>query len=642
MSHQIDLICEFGPFRLDPVNRLLLRNGEPVPLAPKAFDILLTLVENQGRVLGKDEMIKAVWPDSFVEEINLTVHVSALRKVLGDSPDAHRYIETVPRRGYRFVASVSGPQRTGRGANENNTADKEYWGEGAKEPADREITAGARLASRFRYKFSALAISLALAGLIATLFYLSIRGRFQSAISDKSIAVLPFTLISSDGEQYLGVGIADALITRLSNIQQIIVRPTSAVLKYEGSERDPLVAGRELSVDLVLSGAVQKSGGNLRVTVQLVRVRDGASLWGNEFKQDFTNILTVQDLIAGQVAEALMLRLTGEEKRQLAKKYTGNAEAYQAHLKGRLFWNRRTAEGIRKAIEYFRRAIELDPAYALAYAGLADCYNLLPYYGEVSVAESFPQARAAATKALELDDQLAEAHAALAYVKMRYDWDWSGAEQGYRRALELNSNYATAHQFYAEYLSMLGRFDEAIAEAQRARDLDPVSIIINTDLGRIFLWAHEYDLAIQQLLKTIEMDPGFAEAHKVLGRVYEQKGMDDLAISEWLAAMVVSGEPPEKIAALRKAYAASGMRAYQQRLLAELLQARSKQKNVSPYSIALVYTNLGDKNAALAWLEKALAERRESLVALKVDQRFDGLRADPRFTDLLRRVGLAS
>jgi tetratricopeptide (TPR) repeat protein len=403
-----------------------------------------------------------------------------------------------------------------------------------------------------------------------------------------------------------------------------------------------LDAGRKLGVDALLEGTIQRSGDKIRVTVQLVRAKDGTPLWADTFHEQFTNIFVLQDSISGQMAKALTMKLTGEEEKQLAKDYTDNPGAYQAYLKGRYFWNKRTSNGLEMAVKSFTQATELDPAFALAYAGLADCYNLLAYYSKAPPKESFPKAKSMAIRALEIDDALAEAHTSLGYVKMRHDWDWMGAEREFKRAIELKSNYATAHHWYSEFLTMMGRFDEAITEAKRARELDALSLIINTDLGRTLIWARQYDEAIEQLEKTLELDPNFAEAHNILGRAYEQKGMKDEAISEWLRAMTLSGKSQERIEALRNAYGVSGMGGYLQNQLDFLLKEPSNPRNVSLFSIAFLYTRLGNKKEALEWLEKAFEERSEKLIILKVDQNFDSLRSDPRFKELLRRVGLAS
>lgn len=575
---------EFGPFRLDVAERLLLRDGEPVLLPPKVFDTLLVLVANGGHIVRKDDLLKAVWPETIVEENNLSQYVSALRKALGDDPEGHRYIETVPKLGYRFVARVTG------------------------ELAGKQIRA-----------------------------HESARG---AGASVRTIAVLPFKYLGGEGgDEYLGLGIADAIITRLSNLRQIVVRPTSSVRKYASSAYDPVVAGRELRVEAVLEGNIQRVGNRIRATVQLVSVRDEAPLWAEKFDVEFRDIFTVEDAASEQVARALILKLTREEREILTKRYTEDIEAYQLYLKGRYYWNKRSSGGFKKATSYFQQAIDKDPGYALAYAGLADCYNLHSYYGELPPKESFPKAKAASTRALEIDDRLAEAHTSLAFVRAWHDWDWPAAESEFERALDLNPNYATARHWYALYLMAMGREVEALREIRRAHEIDPLSLPINRDVGLIYYRARQYDLAIEQYLKTIELDPSFWSAHQHLGWAYEQKEMYEEAIAELNQATAIAGDRTSIRAQLGHVYAVSGWRAEAEKTLAELREP-SKQPYVSPYEIALIYTGLGENYRAFEWLEQAYQDRSGWLIYLKVEPMLDGLRSDPRFTDLLRRVGL--
>ncbi|MFN2513362.1 MAG: winged helix-turn-helix domain-containing tetratricopeptide repeat protein, partial [Pyrinomonadaceae bacterium] len=453
---------EFGSFRIDSTKRLMLRDGEVVPLKPKAFETLLLLVQNRGRVMEKDELMKALWPNSFVEEANLTQHISLLRKALGESPTEHRYIVTAPGRGYRFVADV-------RELGDNGGEPQREASAVPLPSKDQEVTSVAGSAERdFQHKSfkvsgerdttwwpsrTLLAVSLLL--LTVAFSYLWIAGKVkETRTTIRSIAVLPFkTLGVEAGEEYLGLGISDALINRLGNIRQVVVRPTNAVRKYSTPGQDPLVAARELKVDAVLDGNIQRTGDRVRVTVQLVSLQSGVPLWTGTFDERFTDILDVQDRVSEQVAKALTLTITGEEQKLLVKRHTGNTEAYQSYLKGRYFWNKRTEDGYKRAIEYFEEAIEKDQGYAQAYAGLADSYALLGSMGNAVLPrrEAMPRARVAAEKALLIDETLAEAHASLAFVRMHYEWDWPGAEREFKRAIELNPSYATAHHWYAYY-----------------------------------------------------------------------------------------------------------------------------------------------------------------------------------------------
>ena len=579
MSGRIRRFYEFGPFHIDTAEQLLLRDGRPVQLTQKAFDTLIALVENRGRLLEKDELMRIIWPDAFVEEANLANNISLLRKILGDRADNRLYIETIPRRGYRFVASV------------------------------KELENGSQ--------------------------------KDEAIAAVRSIAVLPFKPLNpDDGDEYLGLGIADALITRLGNIRKIIVRPTSAVRKYTGLEQDPVEAGRELRVESVLEGGIQRSGERIRVTVQLVDISNSAPLWADKFDEKFTDIFTVQDSISEKVAGSLMLKLTSEERRLLTKRYTENTEAYRLYLQGLHYKNKGTKDSALKAIEYFNHAIEIDPHYALAYTGLAGSYCWLSHvYSDPR--ETAPKAKAAAERALELDDSLAEAHTSLARLSISYDWNWPAAEREYLRAIELNPNYAEAHQWYGFYLTVMGRFDEAIREIDRAQELDPLSFMRSAFRGWSLYFARRYDEAIEQFRKLVEMDPNFHMAYWGLGMAYDEKGEFSEAIAEFQKALSTpDGGGAEMITRLGHVYATSGKKEEAQRLLAEL-EEMSARRYVSPMLMARIHTGLDEKERAFEFLERAFTERSPWMVYLKVDPVFDNLRSDPRFANLVRRMGLS-
>lgn len=651
MSRPVSHLYEFGPFRLDTVNRLLRRGGEVIVLKPKVFDTLLALVERSGYVLGKDDLMRIVWPDTVVEENNLSQNISAIRKALGEDKTSERYIETVPRRGYRFVAGVRelAGEETGLIVEKHTTArliiEERAEGFAAGGEKDRRVSTPSPH-RRPRLSRTVIAVGAGALLLAAVAFWVTNRpGPDETGGRVKFIAVLPFKPLNVEaGDEYLGLGMADTLITRLSNVSRLIVRPTSAVRKYAAQEADPVAAGRELGVESVLEGTIQKVGDRVRVNVQLVSVRDAVPLWADKFDEDFTDILAVEDAISARVAGALTLRLTGDEQELLAKHYTEDTEAHQAYLKGRFYWNKRTEETLRKGIEYFEQAVAKDPGYALAYAGLADSYILLGSFGLLPPKACYPRAQAAAQQALALDDALAEAHTSLGFVKYYFDWDWAGGEREFRRAIELNPNYPTGHHWYALYLATAGRMDEAIAEIRRAQKLDPVSLIINTDVGVVFFCARQFDQAIEQYRRALEMDPNFYHAHRLLRMVYEQKGMLEEALTEHLRESALAGkndrETREEIAALKRAYAESGWKGYWQKRLDEL-KAQSKKKYVSPYAIAREYALLGDRDQAFTWLEKAYQDRVPELSNLKAAPAFDGLRSDPRHADLLRRIGMA-
>ena len=636
----------------------MLRDGEPVPLRPKEFAVLLALVENHGHVLTKDEFFKGVWPGQFVEEGNLNRHISSLRRVLGESSDSPQYVETVPKVGYRFVANVQeivhpnteNVEQEFRDESSDMvierrtvariiTEEEEVPNGGGVFESSLEPKALASAEKEVNRRRALAAVAVLLVGTLALAYAWSSRKSqgTKTVASVRSMAVLPFKPIgAADEDQYLGLGMADALITKLSNIREINIRPTSAVRKYDAPDQDPVAAGRELRVEAVMEGSVQRVGDRIRVTVQLVSVRDGAPLWADKFDEQFTNIFAVQDRISEQAARALTLSSTGQEL--LTKHYTENSEAYQLYLKGRFFWNKRTIEGLNKSIGYFNEAVQKDPSYALAYVGLADSYSLLSDYGGLPPEKAYREAKRAAEKALALDERLAEAHAALGLIKTSYDWDWPGAEKEYRRAIELNPNYETAHQWYAEYLSAMGRHQEAITEIRRAKEINPVSLIINAVEVSVLYIAREYDQAISQGQKTLEMDPHFAEVYGYLRRCYDQKGMYKEAIAARQMRRKLAGLKAEETAALREAAAASSPRVYWQKRLEQLVE-ESKQELSTAVDMAEIFAQLGQKDEAFKWLERAYEERSVMMMYIKVLPNLDPLRSDARYADLLRRVG---
>jgi serine/threonine-protein kinase len=462
----------------------------------------------------------------------------------------------------------------------------------------------------------------------------------EPAATVQSIAVLPFKpLVLGARDEALEMGMADTLINKLSGMREVIVRPINAVRKYADLEQDAVAAGREQRVDVVLDGSIQKSADKVRVTVRLIKVADGSQLWTESFDEKFTDIFAVQDRVSEKVVGLLALKLTGQEQSLLAKRYTDDAEAYEFYLKGRYHLNRLTDDGFARGRDYFQRAIDKDPNYALAHAGLADAYNRLSGFNALSPTAGFPKARAAAIKALELDDKLAEAHTVLGSVNFFYDWDWPSAEREFKRAVEINQSYADAHQMYSYYLTAMGRFDEALFEMRRAQELDPLSLEKISGVGEILYYQRQYDPAIAQHRKALEMDPNSGFAHWALGRAYTEKGMHEQAIAAFQKAIPLSGDSPDEPASLGYVYARLGKEREARQAIAEL-EGRSKRSFISPVIIAFIYAGLGDKDQAFACLERAVDERDSILVFLKVEPAFDRLRSDPRFTSLLTRVGL--
>lgn len=650
---------EFDGFRLDARKRLLLREREVLSLTPKAFDTLLVLVESGGRVIEKDELMQAVWPDTIVEESALARNIYLLRKTLGESPDEHRFIVTVPGRGYRFVANVTPlseeqtelvvATRT-RASIVTEEEETERWRDREMERQREEKHSLSVSPSPYLsvYRTSRLPLLPTLLGGVTMLVILAFAYREltrqakqpATGAAVKSIAVLPFKpLVAESHDEVLEMGMADVLITRLSNLKQIVVRPTSAVRKYTALEQDSVAAGRELKVDVVLDGNLQRVGERIRLTVRLLNTSDGTPVWAETFDEKFTDLFTVEDKLSEKLTRALALKLSPAEQQLLARRYTENTEAFQAYLKGRYFWTRWTRAGLQKAIEYFEQAIKVDPNYAPAYAGLADSYHLLGYLGFVPPREAYPKSVAAAKQALQLDNALGEAHLSLAKTKFFYEWDLPGAKRETERALELSSNYADAHCMYATYWQAVGQSAEAIAERKRAVDLDPVTPFTVNAVGWSYFYGRQYDSAIEWYKKALELDSNFVLPHNDLGNAYHQKGMYAEAVAEFLKQRSLTGGQPETNALLKQAYATGGIKGYWQKDL-ELSNEQLKQGRVSGWRMARIYTELGDKDQAFAWLERAYEERNNLMIFLKVAPFFESLHSDSRFADLLRRIGL--
>lgn len=643
MNQQAQHIYEFGPFHLDVAERVLRREGVPIALTPKALETLIVLVEHSGHIVEKDALMKAIWPDAFVEEGSLTRNISVLRKILNNGQEGEPYIETLPRRGYRFTSSV---KRLTAGEDEI-VVERHAKLRVTTEEESGETDAPGQFMAKAKAVVRSRPIGLVVASLIlvtagVTVYFWASR-RAQRAEADaplRSLAVLPFKNLATSGDENLGLGIADTLITRLGSIKQLSVRPTSSVLRYAGQSQEAALIGKELNVESVLDGNVQRVDGKVRVSLQLVNVRDGATIWAAEIDEESKDIFRLQDQVAAQVIEALSLRLANTEEAKLAKRGTNNIEAYGAYLKGRILWNKRTPEALKQSLAYFNSAIEEDPLYVLAYAGLADAYVLLGEYNLAPADETFPKAKAAAQKALELDPNLGEAHTVFAYTLANYDWNFSASEQEYRRALDLSPNYATAHQWYAEYFSLMRRFDEARREIKRAQELDPLSPIIGSVAGLIEYHARNYEQAITQLRSVIELDSNFAPAHAYLALVYEITGRTNEAVAEQLKFLQLSGLPTQSTNRLRQAHEQGGYATYLNTVL-EMMQALESQSiQISPYDKAVVYAKLDNREQALRWLEKAFDERIRYVAYINVYPVFDNLRDEPRFQHLLKRIGL--
>lgn len=598
-------IYEFGPYRLDVRERILLLEGRSVAVTPKALDTLIMLVRNQGKVVSKEELLHTVWPGTFVEEGILAQNIMTLRKALRNP----EWIETVPKRGYRFTMKVSAP-------------------------APAEVPPIAPVRSRVPQ----LWFFAALAAMVTVTVVLAARWERPKA-RVRTLAVLPFLSI---GEQpaHMGLGLADVLINRLGMLSELAVRPTSAVRKFaDGAEPDPLAAGRELGVDAVLEGNIQREGDRVRVTVRLLRVSDGTSLWSEKFDQPYRDLFTLEDAIGGEVANGLMLDLTAPQRERLRRRYTENAEAWQAYLRGRYLWSRRTPEAYHKAIVEFEEAARIDPNYALAYAGLADAYALLGSNPNQDVprAQAMEKARAAALKSIALDADLAEAHTALAFILMHYDWKCADAEKEFQRALSLNPSYATAHQWRAVNLLVTGHAEEGLQELKRAQALDPASLIIMADTVEMDIFTGRLQDAVAQGKRALDIDPSFSLAQEYLSWAYTgQHLFTEAAAVLGRDSQVID---PLHLDALAYVYAMEGRRDAARTLLRGLVE-RARQEQGLEFMVASSYAALGDAEGMVPWMEKAFSERTGALLLLHLHPKFAPVRDDPRYKAFVSRVGL--
>lgn len=637
MSEQVIHSYRFGRFSLNTAERVLLRDGELVPLGPKAVDVLVALVENGGRLVEKDDLMKRVWPTTFVEEGNLTQNISLLRKALGETANGPQFIETIPRRGYRFVAEIK--DDTGVGIPSVGQAS----GESSKQNGRRIYLRSPKALNKagslgqteshtqWRARTTALVLTAVAVGLIiAGVAYFGSKGTAREAAID-SIAVVPFESETTDSETAgLDDEIAATLVNSLSKLPKLRVVPRSVMLNYKGLKVDPRKIGNDLNVRAIVTGRVRRRGETITIEAELIDVQNLSQLWGQQYERRLVDILLVQEEISRDIFENLRLKLNVEEQKQL--------DAYRLYLKGRNAWNKRTAEALQQGIDYFHQAIQTDPSYAPAYAGLADCYNMQVIYGIQQPNEAFPKAKEAATKALEIDDTLAEAHTSLAFVKFRWDRDRIEAEREFQLAIKHKPTYAPAHQWYSSYLVAFERFDEAIAEAKRAQQLEPLSFIASSHLAWILYLSGQPDAAIAECNRMLKLAPNFFPAHRYLGLAYEQKGMRQKAIAEFQRGLQLSGSPL-MLALLGHAHAVAGNTSEARKILNELSELRTR-RYVASSTVAAIHAGLGEKDEAFKWLEKAYEERDVWLMNLKVDPVFSNIKSDARFQDLLTRTGL--
>lgn len=590
-------IYEFSPFRLDVVLRQLFYNDTPIFLPSKTLDILILLVENSGRLVTKEELLRQIWMNQFVEENNLTVRISALRKALGGK-GGKRFIETVPGSGYRFAARV-----------------KEIFSH-RTETNDEAF---------------------------------------------RSIAVLP--LLNENNQQrlnYLCDGITDSLIGSLSQLATLKVVSRNIVFRYKGMDIDPLAAGAELGVSAILVGKLNQINNYLILSVELTNMAGGSRLWGATFKRQVSELFNLPEEIAKEVSRRLRIKVSKVEQDLIAKRHTDNSEAYTLYLKGRYFLNKRSEPGVNRSIKYFMKAIKQDCHYAPPYTGLADAYLAMSGYGLVSPRRTMPKARSAILRALEIDNQLAEAYVSLGTIKSQFEYEWTVAESAYRRAIELSPNSETAHRYYSILLVKLGRLEEAIAEARLAFNLDPLSLGMHLTLARVLYLAKQFDVAVEYCQAILDLDPEYGPANGLIGMVYLEQKHYEAAIREYKKYVFFSesttpasrgkggrsnaespgwDSDPETIGVLGHTYGAAGKRKEAIKILNKLKEM-AKKRYVEPHSLALVYIGLNDKNKAFEWLEKAFAERTAALTYIKVWPLFNHLQDDSRYNEMVKRMGL--
>jgi TolB-like protein/DNA-binding winged helix-turn-helix (wHTH) protein/Tfp pilus assembly protein PilF len=656
-SHSSKLV-RFGVFEADLQAGELRKQGRRIKLQEQPFQILVLLLQHHGEVVTRDELRHRLWPDdTFVDfDHSLNTAIMRLRETLGDSSENPIFIETVPKRGYRFIAPSVEVNAKPPENHEVRVTEEPLVGSFATAtalPASNPLLQEAHpagvstLQSNLKTALKPSAIILASAALLWSLMALYIHEVRASKPKSRQIAslvVLPLENVSGDKDQdYFADGMTDELIAHLAKIRSLRVISRTTAMAYKDSRKPLSEIARDLNVDAVVEGTVLRAGNRVRITAELVQVSTDRHLWAETYESQVGDILTLQGQVASAIVNQISVKLTPEDQTRLANTAAHvNPEAYEDLLKGRYYWNKRSDEGLSKAIEYFEAATKNDPTYALAYASLADCYSVVgsAIVGTMPAAEAAPKAKAAALRALEIDNSLGEAETSLASVHFNYDWDWPAAASGFQRAIELNPNYATAYQRYSLYLIAMGQARESLEQINLARQLDPLSLSINFSYGWRLYMARQYDQAAEQLRNTLEMDPDFALAHLVLGETYEQKGDDQRAIAELQKATAASSNMPLMVAGLGHAYAVAKKTPEARAVLNQLLE-QSKQQYVSPFYIALIYAGVGENERAMDWLEKAYEDRSNGLVFIKVDPELDTLRSNSRFKELQSKMHLS-
>jgi TolB-like protein/DNA-binding winged helix-turn-helix (wHTH) protein len=637
----------FGNFSLNPAERRLLRCGETVRLTPKVFDTLLLLLKNAGHLVEKETFLNQLWPDAFIEEASLAQNISILRRILGDDGNGNKFIQTVPKRGYRFVAEVRDltdeitNTRNGRGTDQRGGPGPAVDQTAVPEPVIPVEVQG----SKHKSAKAALSIALvaALAIAIGTGYILWRRSHRPTQSAHRvMMAVLPFQNLSGDSTQdYVSDGLTEEMITQFGRMdpQQLGVIARTSAMAYKDTRKTTLEIGRELGVDYILEGSVRRDDSRVRVSAQLIQVKDQTHLWARSYDRAMRDLLSLQGEVAQAIAEEIQIKLS---KRPGAFPTTNrplDVEAYEIYLRGLYYWNRRSQADLQRGIAYFQQAIDRDPNNALAYAGLANSYFVRAISGAVPTEDVMPKAEAAALKALELDDSLAEAHTSLAHISANYEWNWSKAESEYKKAIELNPSYSTGHHYYAMFLMAMGRHTEALEEMKRAQRLDPLSPAILTFIGKAHYYAGNNEEAIRQYRKVLDSDPSFPIARSFLINSLELAGRFEDAVTELKIEAAQLGRSSDQAGARTRAYQKAGPAGYWRESLRQG-QAGGDLGPGSDLDTASIYARLGDKEEAFSLLDRAYAQRNMWLMNLKVDPRFDNLRSDSRFQSLLDRVGL--
>src|SRR5580692_8355597 len=631
-------VVRFGTYEVSLQSGEVRKAGLKIRIQQQPMKLLEILLEHPREVVTREELRSRVWPSESLGDFDqaLNIAVGKLRSALGDSAENPRFIETLPKVGYRFIAEVSVVDAYVRSKKPESVAEDLP----ATEPAHKlQVAASAVVPQRRRWTTRRVIVALALVVSLSILALLLIHPRGHPPMGIHSLAVLPLDNLSGDASQnYFADGMTDELITDLAQISALRVISRTSVMVYKGARKPLPQIARELNVDALVEGTVLRSGDQVRITAQLIEASTDKHLWSQSYEGELRDTLALQNSVATAIADQIRINLTPQEQAALKNVKVVNPQAYESYLKGRYFWNKRTADGLKAALTYFNQAIEEDPKYAHAYSGLADTYALLGdwEYGVLAPNEAYPKAKAAAIKALELDNTLSEAHTSLAFSLDVFDWDWESAEREFRRAIELNPGYATAHHWYAWHLSQMGRNNEAVAEMRKAENLDPLSLIIGADVAEILLVARSNDEAIEQGRKTVVMDPNFAIGHYELGQAFVQKHSYNEAIAEFHKAIELSGGSVLCTSNLAYAYAVSNKRNEAVKILNDL----KTRPTGNASEIALMYVGLGDKDQAMKWLEKAYEEHFNPSILLR--PAFDPLRSDPHFQNLVHRIGLAS